>query len=234
MVETPQPYNPLDRMELARSVERALLDRPLGPLPPPTRFNGAGLYAIYYVGDFPAYARITPPERAPGQMPIYVGRAQPKGARQGLMTGLGVSTPEPVLFDRLREHANSIRAVERHTEDGQPNLRLDDFRCRHLVVDDIWVALGEAILIGHYRPLWNVVVDGFGNHAPGSGRGQQARSPWDEVHPGRGWAFKLPPPKRPRMRVLTQIREHLASLAAPDLTADPEWGPAIQQALSDG
>src|SRR6266566_994232 len=206
VVETPQPYNPLDRVELGKSVERALLGRPLSPLPPTARFSGAGLYAIYYFGSFPAYAPIAASARGVDEVPIYVGRARPKGARQGVVEGLDATTPEPVLFERLREHANSIDAVELHAgQRDQASLRIEDFRCRYLVADDIWVPLGEALLIGHYRPLWNVVVDGFGNHAPGGGRSRQARSPWDELHPGRPWAFKLPAPKCGLEAVFAQI-----------------------------
>ena len=50
----------------------------------------------------------------------------------------------------------------------------------------------ERFLIRHYRPVWNARMDGFGNHAPGKGRGQQVRSWWDVLHPGRKWAMKLP------------------------------------------
>jgi hypothetical protein len=219
-------------MELGKSVERALLARPLEPLPLSTRFPGAGLYAIYYIGGFPPYAAISPPCQDAGTVPIYVGRARPKGARQGVFEGLDVTTSDPVLFERLREHANSIRHVEQYADEhGKPNLRLSDFRCRYLVADDIWVPLGEALLIGHYRPLWNVVVDGFGNHPPGSGRTDQARSPWDELHPGRTWAFKLPPPKRPREEILEQIARHLGGSLTPDLTITPELGSDVRAAL---
>jgi hypothetical protein len=59
------------------------------------------------------------------------------------------------------------------------------------------VAAIEAELIRNYRPLWNTTVDGFGNHDPGSGRYNQAKSEWDALHPGRSWAEKLTgkPPK---------------------------------------
>lgn len=232
MVETPQPYNPLDRVELGKSVERALLSRPLGPLPPTARFSGAGLYAIYYVGTFQAYAPIAPPARSIGEVPIYVGRARPRGARQGVFEGLDATTPEPVLFDRLREHASSIRAVEQHaSQHRQDNLRIEDLRCRYLVADDIWVPLGEALLISHYRPLWNVVVDGFGNHAPGGGRSRQARSPWDELHPGRPWAFQLPPPKHGHDDVLAEIDRHLTNQVEPDLTATPQLDGVVREAM---
>jgi hypothetical protein len=41
-----------------------------------------------------------------------------------------------------------------------------------------------------FSPIWNKVVDGFGNHDPGKGRYQQFRSRWDTLHPGRSWAHK--------------------------------------------
>jgi len=47
------------------------------------------------------------------------------------------------------------------------------------------------MLIEKYKPLWNTVLDGFGNHDPGSGRYKQQVSPWDVLHPGRSWAAKL-------------------------------------------
>jgi hypothetical protein len=55
----PTPYNPLDKKNLGASVAEALLGRkphPLGGLP---SFHGAGIYAIYYKGDFRAYQKIS-------------------------------------------------------------------------------------------------------------------------------------------------------------------------------
>ena len=49
-------FNPLDKTHLAESVKDHLLKRPFVKLPPP-RFLGAGIYAIYYTGDFPPYRR---------------------------------------------------------------------------------------------------------------------------------------------------------------------------------
>ena len=46
-------------------------------------------------------------------------------------------------------------------------------------------------MINQFRPIWNSCIDGFGNHDPGKGRAQQARSEWDTIHPGRYWAEKL-------------------------------------------
>ena len=49
----------------------------------------------------------------------------------------------------------------------------------------------EASLIRQYLPIWNCCIDGFGNHDPGSGRYDQAKSDWDILHPGRVWANRL-------------------------------------------
>lgn len=229
----PPPYNPLDRVELGRSVERALLGRPLGPLPPTASFPGAGLYAIYYWGGFEAYRSSSSPQREPGEVPMYVGRAIPRGARAGA-GGLLPTTTEPVLFQRLREHARSIEQVERHAEKtGQPNLRLSDFRCRYLVADDIWVPLGEALLIGHYQPIWNQVLQGFGNHDPGAGRRRGARPDWDEVHPGRPWTALHELPGRPVPESLSAIREHLLRTGKPDLETTPQLSPEVAAAVDD-
>ena len=196
------PYNPLDRVNLARSVEGALLSEPLSLLPPTAPFAGAGLYALYYFGPFSAYEPIVPPRRELGEMPIYVGRAIPRGARAGV-GGLLATTTEPVLYQRLLGHAASLSYAE--------NLELDDFRCRFLVVDDIWVPLAEGLMIQHYQPVWNQVLQGFGNHDPGAGRRQGARPDWDEVHPGRPWAAMQAPARRPADESLARIEEHLES-----------------------
>lgn len=183
---------------------RALLLSPCDALPPTDRFQGAGIYAIYYQGDFAAYRPVALPDC---EWPIYVGRAMPSGGRAGLL-GLD-SSPEPKLYSRLREHARSVEAAS--------NLRVADFRCRYLIVDDIWIPLAERLLIGHYRPLWNGVVDGFGIHAPGGkpggtkGRGGQMKSAWDTLHPGRMFAEGRPDRVQEddlRKRIEAHLREH--------------------------
>jgi len=70
-------------------------------------------------------------------------------------------------------------------------LRLEDFHCRWLIVVPVWVGLAEQFLITHYRPVWNVLIDGFGNHDPGKGRRNMRRPRWDILHPGREWAKRL-------------------------------------------
>lgn len=179
-------YNPLDKRNLAESTANALLARPAGPLPPPEPFIGAGIYAIYYTGDFPGYRRIAEQNRQGRfEAPIYVGKAVPPGARKGGY-GLG-EAPGRVLFNRLKEHAESIRQTT--------NLSLADFACRHLVTDEIWIPLAEALLIEKFKPVWNRLIDGFGIHDPGKRRPQE-RSKWDTLHPGRPFAERLPRNRR--------------------------------------
>ncbi len=177
------PYNPLDKRHLGESVAGALLNTAIGPLPPPEQFVGAGVYAIYYHGDFEPYRLIAEKNRnANPAQPIYVGKAVPPGARKGGF-GLG-SAAGPAIFKRLREHARSVEEVS--------NLRLQDFLCRYLIADDIWIPLGESLLIEQFQPLWNVLIEGFGIHTPGKNRPQQT-SKWDTLHPGRKLAEGLPP-----------------------------------------
>ena len=170
---------------------------------PPQRFAGAGIYAIYYLGRFPAYqkiAKITPRnERA---TPIYVGKAVPAGSRKGGY-GLGAD-PAEVLCRRLSEHAASIKEAR--------NLNLADFRCRYLLVDDIWIPLGESLLIETFKPVWNILVDGFGHHDQGRARQTQMKSAWDTLHPGRPWAenVKHPNPKT-QEDIAKAVVDHLES-----------------------
>ena len=174
------PFNPLDKRNLGASVAEALLASKAHSLGDLTAFKGAGVYAIYYSGLFPAYAELTRRNKERSfQAPIYVGKAVPAGARKG---GFLESSPGRVLFNRLAEHAESIRATG--------NLDIADFHCRHLVVDDIWIPLGESLMIAKFAPVWNTLVDGFGNHDPGKGRYAGFRPRWDVLHPGREWANK--------------------------------------------
>ena len=182
-----RPCNPLDKKNLGVSVAEALLGRPRSPLPPKDRFEGAGVYAIYYKGEFAAYRPVARKNQSPDEkddVPIYVGKAVPAGARKG---GLGLDAPPgAALYNRLVDHSGSIVAAS-------GNLKIEDFFCRYLAVDDIWIPLGENLLIEMFSPLWNKVVDGFGNHDQGKGRHQGRLPAWDVLHPGRVWASRLQP-----------------------------------------
>ena len=86
----------------------------------------------------------------------------------------------------------------------------------------------EASVIKWKRPLWNSFLDGFGNHDPGKGRYQQAKSDWDVVHPGRAWAKKCKGKTPSRGNILKGILNFFDKLAIADgLPMDPSGGDAF-------
>ncbi len=70
----------------------------------------------------------------------------------------------------------------------------------------------EAALIKLNRPLWNTAVDGFGNHDPGSGRYEQAKSDWDVIHKGRAWAEKCNGKSKSKVSILRNIERHFSAI----------------------
>ena len=134
--------------------------------------------------------------------PIYVGKAVPPGTR----TARAIESQTADIFRRLGEHARSIEQVK--------NLDLKDLCCRFMIMQGIesqLIGTVESSLIRKHKPLWNVCVDGFGNHDPGSGRYNQARSEWDILHPGRLWAKRLRG-KAPDLKgVLVKIKQFNSS-----------------------
>jgi hypothetical protein len=150
----------------------------------PERFHGTGVYAIYCIAKTGIYGRYHLINRTAFRIPIYVGKAVPKGWRQSRkIPDASARTIE--LYNRLKEHGRSISVGE--------GLEISDFHCRLMILEgkesDL-IGTVEAALIRHYLPLWNTVIDGFGNHDPGKGRYEQAKSDWDVCHPGRAWADK--------------------------------------------
>lgn len=200
------PFNPLDKRHLGESVGQAMLRQPVIPMSDLTSFNGAGIYAIYYLGDFPAYEAIVQKNQGENfSAPIYVGKAVPKGARKG---GDLEASPGKVLFNRLMQHKRSIEIVS--------NLDTADFHCRYLIVDDIWIPLGESLLIARFDPLWNKLIDGFGNHDPGKNRHKGLRPRWDVLHPGRSWADKCQPREETAEQIICEARDYLCNNPPPD------------------
>ena len=160
---------------------RQMIDLPLTE-----PFSDAGVYSLYYFGNFENYrplANINKNAKTLKEFfPIYVGKAVPKGSR----TARTKTSIEQTLFKRLEEHTKSIESAQ--------NLDLNDFKCRFAILRDNEVDLIvplEAALIRQYAPLWNSTVSGFGIHHPGSGRYGQKKSEWDTLHPGRYFADKL-------------------------------------------
>ncbi len=170
-------YNPLDYENLTRNCVEELMRRGPFKLPLAGEFEGAGVYALFYQGSSPLYGRISSLDAL---QPIYVGKAVPAGGRKGAKE----EGTTMALFRRLSEHTRSLQAAS-------STLNINDFVCRYLVVTPLWITMSERFLLEHYRPVWNVCLDGFGNHDPGAGRLQGEITWWDALHPGRAWATRL-------------------------------------------
>ncbi len=185
--------------ELVKDAVRFFNGTPVHPLPPPEKFMGAGVYAIYCISKSGIYAdfgrRLN---RTAYNVPIYVGKAVPDGWRQS--RSLDDAEKSTDLYQRLGQHTRSIKVGS--------GLSISDFACRFAIFEgpaiDMIAAI-EAALIAEHRPLWNSVVDGFGNHDPGAGRREGMVPQWDAIHPGRKWAEKLtggtPDPAMVRRRI---------------------------------
>ena len=168
-------YDPLTWENLMAGLVVYFEKQPSAPLEGSDRVEGPGVYALFYTGSLSVYASISRTA-----VPIYVGRADPPGARKGPTEA---DASAPALRDRLREHMRSLRSAQ--------NLELSDFECRYLAIVPVWIPLAERFLIDHYRPVWNLALDGFGNHHQGAGRTGGAASWWDTMHPGRKWADRM-------------------------------------------
>jgi hypothetical protein len=160
---------------------RQMIDLPLTE-----PFSDAGVYSLYYFGNFENYRPLANINKNAKTLkeyfPIYVGKAVPKGSR----TARTKTSIEQTLFKRLEEHATSIESAL--------NLNLEDFKCRFAILRDNEIDLIvplESALIRQYAPLWNACISGFGIHHPGSGRYGQKKSEWDTLHTGRYFADKL-------------------------------------------
>jgi hypothetical protein len=161
------------------------------------------VYAIYYFGEFQPYAKIAALNQDEYRQPIYVGKAVPYGWRQGRKTDARGNS----LYGRLKEHSRSIEAAE--------NLELTDFACRFMIMEgqeSNLISTVESELIRQFTPLWNSVLDGFGNHDPGSGRYNHSQSEWDTLHPGREWATRLQGMSPSIKSIQEKIRTAMASL----------------------
>lgn len=135
----PDVYNPLDKANLGKSVADALLAQMPISLENLEQFEGAGIYAIYYCGAFEAYKPLSEANKKGSAWPIYVGKAIPSGGRKG--ASLTASARGTTLYRRLAEHRESVRTVE----SANGGLAIEEFAVRYLVVDDIWIPLGESL-----------------------------------------------------------------------------------------
>lgn len=192
--------------ELVKDAIRFFNGTPVHTLPPPESFLGTGVYALYYIGSNPLYQRYAELNRLSYDYPIYVGKAVPKGWRQARSSD-NTQNQSRELISRLREHGRSIRLGA--------DLLPEDFMCRFVIFEEEgsdMISTIEAALIKLNRPLWNTSVDGFGNHDPGSGRYEQAKSDWDVIHEGRLWANKCNGNHAEKSTIISKIKNHLKNL----------------------
>ncbi len=177
-------YNNNAFSELLLDAVRFFHGTPVMPLPPKEPFKGAGVYAIYCIARTGIYKTFGEKiNRKSYNVPIYVGKAVPSGWRQSRNID---SVENTALYGRLRQHSESIKFGK--------GLKLADFACRFVILEGEtanMVAALEAAIIAEHSPLWNSVIDGFGNHDPGKRRVTGKRPQWDCLHPGRPWAMRM-------------------------------------------
>ncbi len=104
-------YNPLDKLNLGKSVVEALLETGAEPLESIRPFEGEGIYAIYYHGPFEPYQPIAAHALLQARNPIYVGKAVPSGSRRG--ASLATTSTGRWLFSRISEHRDSIKSAQK-------------------------------------------------------------------------------------------------------------------------
>lgn len=191
---------------LVRSAVEFFDTTPIYALAEMKSFIGTGVYALYCTGQNPVYRAYLKTYQTILKNPIYIGKAVPKGWRQA-RTSDTAQIQSKELFQRLREHTKSISSTS--------TLDVADFTCRFIIFEESssdMIGTLEAALIKLYRPLWNSALDGFGNHDPGKGRYEQAKSDWDVLHPGRLWADKCKGFHRNQADILLRIEKHIREI----------------------
>lgn len=188
-------FDPTDPNTSGRVVALTLVAQTKHPLAKIPEFYGAGVYAIYYRGDYEPYASLKGMDH-----PIYVGKADPdnQSAKDAVSQGTKLS-------GRLNEHAGSIRKAA-------TTLDINDFDCRFLIVQTGFQKSAEDYLINFFKPIWNSetkICFGLGKHGDSSETRVNKRSPWDTLHPGRKWADATTENQKSAETIIEQIGAHL-------------------------
>ena len=191
-------FDPADPHIIGQLIAKAMIGREGVPLDSldDRPFYGSGVYALYYGGNFDAYAPVSNTDH-----PLYVGKADPADIHANTAQGQGQR-----LWQRLRDHLRSIRSAE--------NLDTSDFECRHLVVRSAWQTTAEDYLIGQFNPIWNTnICAGFGKHGDRGATRRNTVSLWDTLHPGRPWAAREDNVPNPRSAddIKAKIAAHYAA-----------------------
>ena len=142
----PKPviYNPLDKINLAKSIEIEILRHDPIPLGDVGDVIGAGVYAIYYAGRLAGSAKSRPP------IETVLGSNRSMSERPSQREAEKVDRRKTHPRDRPSPNASANMLVINEAT----NLSIDDFQVRHLVVDDVWIPLGENILIETFKPVF--------------------------------------------------------------------------------
>lgn len=189
-------FDPSNPNYMGRFTAAALLIQPRHPLAEVEKFYGAGVYALYYKGDFTAYEKVSGKET-----PLYTGKADPKIAHSENPTEQGDS-----LSRRINEHRKSIQLVS-----GDGGISLEDFEVRYLVTASGFQVTAENFLINYFKPIWNKetkICFGIGKHGDDANTRKNKKSPWDTLHPGRKWALASEELKTPE-EIARDISDHL-------------------------
>ncbi|QYG06152.1 Eco29kI family restriction endonuclease [Janthinobacterium sp. PAMC25594] len=189
-------FDPSDPNTAGRVVALTMVAQERHSLAAIPEFYGAGVYAIYYGGDFLPYLPLKDKDH-----PIYVGKADPdrQGAKDAVTQGTKLSA-------RLNEHARSIRKAT-------TTLKIEDFECRFLIVQSGYQKSAEDYLINFFKPIWNSetkICFGLGKHGDSSDTRVNKRSPWDTLHPGREWADRTFENQKSPEVINEQIAGHFA------------------------
>jgi len=167
-------FDPGNPRTISFFVALALSAQTRHPLGEVQNFYGAGIYAIYYTGDFGLYAPVKGTET-----PIYLGKSI--SGRENARMPIEQGSP---LSRRLNEHRKNVMRATK-------TLKIEDFEYRALIVQSGWEAGAEDYLIRLFRPIWNKetkIIFGFGKHGDSASTRRNKRSPWDTLHEGRDWA----------------------------------------------
>ncbi|WP_082463982.1 Eco29kI family restriction endonuclease [Sphingomonas sp. Leaf17] len=165
-------FDPLAVENVGVTLAVQLLEQPTTEFPPPSRFNGPGVYALYYTGSNPAYAPLVALDNGRCAYPVYVGRAARESKNQGFSP---LPSKGEELYKRIRKHYDSVSQTT--------NIQAIDFKVRYLVLKPAYINLAESVLIMAFRPPWNGM--GLGSNVTGGPRMAGKGSLWDSLHPGR-------------------------------------------------
>ncbi|MEV0577613.1 Eco29kI family restriction endonuclease [Streptomyces sp. NPDC050392] len=164
----PAWFDPLSTEQIANTICETFERQPLVSMTHEiSRFEGSGLYALYYRGaSVDLYLPL-----ASLQIPVYAGQALSSNSA----TGERVRERYP-LHSRLKQHRLSIM---------EGSLPIAEFRFRALLLPDVHADLGENALRVGYTPVWNSKLKRFGSKEQGATTRQSKKSKWDTVHDGR-------------------------------------------------